>query len=194
MTEHYPTAVPPPDQTGEDRSPSRVDPVELDRLTQALLGRFAPHVEAAATAVREAENDLAEAHEALARARHAADSQRYQSDRLVFMRASVRDEVEALARKTTPKKVRVAYRYLLARAVELAEGEVQGYRDDLAAAERERQHSVEACVAAERAAAEKLEAARAMQRRVDDAVQTARQGLAVMIEKVGTAEEPRASA
>ena len=48
------------------------------------------------------------------------------------MRASLQDELEALTRKTTPKKVRVGYRYLLDRAVELAEGEVQGYQSDLA--------------------------------------------------------------
>ncbi len=194
MTDRYTPAVPAPDQAGDDHSPGGVDPLELERLTQALSARFAPHVDAAAAAVREAENDLADSREALARARRAADSQQYQSDRLVFMRASVRDEVEALTRKTTPKKVRVAYRYLLARAVELAEGEVKGYLADQAAAQRESQHSVEACLEAERAAVERLEAARAMQERVDDAVRTARQGLAVMAEKLGAAEQPRASA
>lgn len=194
MTDHFASAAPQPDRAGDDRVPGRVDPVEVERLTQALNSRFAPHVDEAAAAVREAEQSVAEAREALARARRAADGQRYQSDRLVFMRASVKDEAEALTRKTTPKKVRVAYRYLLARAVELAEGEVQGYRTDQAAAERERQHSVEACLAAEHAAVERLDAARAMQRRVEDAVQTARQGLLVMVEKLASQEQPRASA
>ena len=46
---------------------------------------------------REAENDLAEATAALERARREAEGSRYQSDRLVFMRATLTDEVEAAA-------------------------------------------------------------------------------------------------
>lgn len=157
---------------------------ERAQLAHTLASRFAPHVEAAAAAVRDAEQHLADAREELARARQAAANQEYQSDRLVFMRASVSDEVEALSRKTTPKKVRVAYRYLLARAVELAEAEVQGYHADQAALLRERHQSVAACLETERQAVERFDAAREMQGRVQLAEQAARDGLAVMVEKL----------
>jgi len=169
--------------------PGHGDPVEWERLLHAQTLRFAPHVDAAADEVRTAENDLAEAREALARARRDAESQTYQSDRLVFMRASVVDEVEALSRKSTPKKLRVAYRYLLARAAELAEGEVAGYRADVAAQQREQEHSVQACLAAESRAQARLEAALAMQRRVADAEREARNGLIVLSEKLSAQGE-----
>ena len=127
------------------QSSTPLDLSERERLAFALSQRFAPHVEAAATAVREAEQSLAQAREHLSRAREAEAGQGYRSDRLVFMRAAVNDEVEGLARKTTPKKVRVAYRYLLDRAVELAAGEVQEYTSDQDSAQHAREHSVEAC-------------------------------------------------
>lgn len=113
--------------------PPGVDPAEWQRLTETLESRFAPHVEAATAEVRSAEQRLAEAQADLERARQEAAGRRYQSDRLVFMRASVGEELDGLERKTTPKKLRVAYRYLLSRAAELAEGEVVGYRADQAA-------------------------------------------------------------
>lgn len=168
----------------ESGYPGHGDPVEWERALHALSLRFAPHVEAAADAVRQAENDLAEATEALERARREAEGSQYQSDRLVFMRATLTDEVEGLSRKSTPKKLRVAYRYLVARATELAEGEVAGYRADLAAQEREREHSVSACQQAERRAQERLDEARALQGRVGAAEQEARNGLAVLSEKL----------
>jgi hypothetical protein len=166
------------------QSPGRAAPDEWERLAQAVSVRFAPHVQAAAAAVREAEQDVVTAREELTRARQAAASRHYQSDRLVFMRASVKDEVEALSRKTTEKKVKVAYRHLIDRAVELAEGEVHGYHEDQAAIRRDQEESVEAWLETERLAIQRLEAARAMHARVHDAEHTARQALAVMVEKL----------
>ncbi len=192
MTSRDPHAPAAPGRTPEAHPGGHVDPGEREQLAYALSARFAPHLQAAAAAVREAEQGLADAREALARAREEAASQRYQSDRLVFMRASVHEDVEALTRKTTPKKVRVAYRYLLARAVELAEGEVQGYRADQEAAQRQRRHSVEACAQAEREALDRLDAASAMHQRVRDAERAARDGLAVMLEKLAGQPEPTA--
>src|SRR5690349_2639506 len=176
------------------QSSTPFDLPERERLAFALSQRFAPHLEAAATAVREAEQTLSRARDQLSRAREAEAGQEYRSDRLVFMRASVNDEVDGLARKTTPKKVRVAYRYLLDRAVELAAGEVEGYGSDEAAAQRARDHGVEACLEAERVATQRLDAAKAMHERVHDAEQAARQGLAVMVDKLSTQASPGASA
>jgi hypothetical protein len=99
---------------------------------------------------------------------------------LVFMRVAVREEVDALARKTTPKKVRTGFRYLLARAVELAEGGLAGYRTDLASSRRDLDHGVDACRQAEQRAAHELQAAHAMQQRVGEAEQAAREGLEVL--------------
>lgn len=181
-------------QTHHAENSGHVDPGEREQLVYALNVRFAPHLQAAAAAVRDAEQDLARASEELSRSRQAAANQPYQSDRLVFMRAAVKEEVEALTRKTTTKKVRVAYRYLVARAVELAEGEVQGYQSDQAAAQREREHSVDACLEAQLQANERLHGARAMQERVHDAEQAARHGLAVMVEKRPSQSENEASA
>lgn len=156
-----------------------------DELVYALEGRFAPHVEAAASAVREAERELAEARERLARAEETVAEERYRSDPLVFMRETLREEVDGLDRKTTPKKVRAAYRFLLDRAVELAAGEVQGFHDDEAAERDERENGVEACRAAQARAARTLEAARQAQERVREAEQAARRGLDVMLDKLG---------
>jgi hypothetical protein len=164
--------------------PDRIAQSEWDRLAQAVSDRFAPHLQAAAAAVREAERHLAEAREALARAEQAAANTPYVSDPLVFMRVTVREELDGLSRKTTPKKVRASFRYLLARAAELAEGELQGYRKDLESARRDREQGVDACKQAERAAFGELEAARAMHHRVQDAERAARDGLAVLSEKI----------
>ena len=179
--------------TGAAHAGGQLEHGEQGQLTYALNIRFAPHLQAAAAAVREAERELADAAEALARARQAAEDEHYQSNRLVFMRASLADELEALTRKTTPKKVRVGYRYLIDRAVELAEGEVQGYQTDLADQQRDREHGVAACLEAERQAGERLEAARLMQGRVHDAEKAAVQGLAVLAEKLAASREPEAS-
>jgi hypothetical protein len=162
----------------------RLDPGERDQLAYALETRFAVHREAAAQAVREAERELADVRDRLARALEEEEGRRYRSEPLVFMRESVKEEVEALSRKTTPKKVRTSYRWLLDRAVELAAGEVQGYHDDQAAAQRHREHGVEACRAAEQRAVDALEAARVMQDRVRLAEEAAREGLAVMVDKL----------
>lgn len=190
MTEHDHSSAPSPAGGGP---PPGVDPAEWQRLTEGLESRFAPHVEAAAAEVRSAEQHLAQARADLDRAREESAGRRYRSDRLVFMRASVGEELEGLERKTTPKKLRVAYRYLLARAAELAEGEVAGYRADQEAVERDREHSVEARAEAERQAATRLEAARQMQDRVRQAQEAARRGMAVLAEKLGDDGE-RASA
>ena len=179
---------------GHGGSAKRSDDIDPSQLGYALTTRFAAHIQAAATAVRAAEQELADAQEKLSLAQQAAENQRYQADRLVFMRASVEESVESLTRKSTPKKVKVAYNYLVARAVELAEGEIHGYREDLAAAHREREDSVAACLRLERQASEQLDAARAMQQRVYAAEQAARQGLAVLVEKYATQQESGASA
>ena len=174
-----PTAAEAPD-------PDRITRSELDRLALAVTDRFAPHLHAAAAAVREAEQDLAEARQALARAEQAAANTRYVSDPLVFMHVTVREELDGLSRKTTPKKVRASFRYLLARAAELAEGELAGYRNDFESARRDRELGVDACRQAEQVALGDLEAARAMHQRVHDAERAARDGLAVLIEKAQT--------
>jgi hypothetical protein len=164
--------------------PDRIAQAEWDRLALAVTDRFAAHLHAAAAAVREAEQGLAEARAGLARAEQAAANARYVSDPLVFMRVTVREELDGLSRKTTPKKVRASFRYLLARAVELAEGELVGYRNDLESARRDRAQGVDACRQAEQVALGDLEAARAMHQRVQDAERAARDGLAVLSEKV----------
>ena len=114
----------------------------------------------------------------------AAANTRYVSDPLVFMRVTVREELDGLSPKTTPKKVRASFRYLLARAAELAEGELAGYRNDLEAARRDREQGVHARKQAEQVALGDLEAARAMHQRVQDAERAARDGLAVLSQKV----------
>ena len=172
-----PTAADAPD-------PDRIAQSEWDRLALAVTDRFAAHLHAAAAAVREAEHELAEAHAALARAEQAAANTRYVSDPLVFMRVTVREELDGLSRKTTPKKFRASFRYLLARAAELAEGEVTGYRNDLESARRDREQGVDACRKAEQAALGDLEAARVMHQRVQDAERAARDGLVVLSEKI----------
>jgi hypothetical protein len=164
--------------------PDRLTQSEWDSLAHALTERFAPRMQAAAAALREAEQGLAEAREALARAEDAAASKPYVSDPLVFMRVTVREELDALARKTTPKKVRAGFRYLLARAAELADRELQGYRTDLESARRDREQGVDACRRAEQEALRDLEAARTMHQRVSDAERAAREGLAVLGEKL----------
>jgi hypothetical protein len=162
----------------------RITQPEWDRLAQAVTDRFAGHLQAAAAAVREAEQDLAAAREARSRAEEAAASARYVSDPLVFMRVAVREELDGLSRKTTAKKARASFRHLLARAVELGEGELRGYRNDLESARRDRAQGVAACTQAEQDALRTLEAARAMHQRVLDAERAARDGLAVLAEKV----------
>lgn len=161
-----------------------LEPGEREQLVYALETRFADHLEAAAQAVRAAERELDEVREQLAAAERAEASRRYQSDPLVFMRASMTEEVDGLERKTTPKKLRAAYRFLLDRAAELAAGELQGYRNDREAAEHERTRGVEASRAAEVRAVANLEAAQAMQQRVHAAEQAARDGLAAMVSKI----------
>ena len=164
--------------------PDRIAQSEWDRLALSVTDRFAPHLQAAAAAVREAEQDLAEARAALARAEQEVAHARYVSDPLVFMRVTVREELDGLSRKTTPKKVRAGFRYLLARAAELAEGELAGYRNDLEAARRDREQGVDACRQAEQAALGALDAARAMHQRVQDAERAARDGLEVLSQKM----------
>jgi hypothetical protein len=166
--------------------PDRMTQPELDRLALAVTDRFAAPLHAAAAAVREAEHDLGQAREALARAEQQAADSRYVSDPLVFMRVAVAEELDGLARKTTPKKVRASFRYLLARAAELAEGELKGYRNDLEAARRDRAQGVAACRQAQEAALADLEAARAMHQRVADAERAARDGLALLNRKMLT--------
>ncbi|GAA1135373.1 hypothetical protein [Ornithinicoccus hortensis] len=179
MTQHDggagPRALDPADQLGAD---------EKAQLVYALEGRFAAHLDAAASAVREAERELAEVREQLARAIEEEERARYRSDPLVFMRDGVTEEVEGLVRKTTPKKLRTSYRYLLDRAVELAAGEVQGYHDDRAREQQEREQGVQASRAAEQRAIAALEEAQAMQGRVQSAEAAARRGLDVLADKL----------
>ena len=186
-TPDLPAAEPADSRSAQSSTP--LDLTEREKLAFALSQRFAPHLEAAATAVREAEQSLSAAREQLSRARAVEARREYRSDPLVFMRASVKDEVDGLARKTTPKHVRVAYRYLLDRAVELAAGEVQGYVTDQDSAQHARQHSLEACIRAEREASERLEAAHGLHGRVKDAEHAAREGLSMMVQKLGQQRE-----
>lgn len=182
MSHRDPAHPPSTHRSGQDHQPpDTVDGGERERLAYALSERLAPHVAAAAAAVRQAEQDLDDARAELSRAREAAANQPYRSDRLVFVRAALEDEAEALARKTAPKSVRVAYRHLLDRAVEVAEAAVQGYHSDEAERQREREEGVEACLAAEALAVERFDLARAMQEDVHNAERTARAGLAEMI-------------
>lgn len=173
-------------QTAADAA-DRITQPELDRLAQAVTDRFAPHLNGAAAALREAERELAETREALARAEQLAAERRYVSDPLVFMRVTVREELDGLSRKTTTKKVRASFRHLLDRSTELAQGELRGYRQDVDSARREREQGVEACRAAEQAALVDVEAARAMHQRVLDAERAARDGLALLGERAGSA-------
>lgn len=161
-----------------------LEPGEKGRLAHALETRCAVHLEAAAAAVRQAEQNLATAQDRLAQARLDAERAQYQSDALVFMRQGVSEELEGLGRKTTPKNLRASYRFLLDRAVELAAGEVQRFHDDQDAAERKRESGVEACIAAEQRATETLAAAHDMQERVRAAEHAAREGLAVLVDKL----------
>lgn len=161
-------------------------PGEQEQLVYALEARFAAHRDSAAAAVREAERDLTEAQGRLARAEEAAASERYLSTPLPFMRQTLSEEVDGLERKTTPKKVRAAYRFLLDRAAELAAAEVQGFQDDQADLSRERTHGVDACRAAVERARAGLEATREMEERVRAAERAARQGLDVMVAKLST--------
>lgn len=154
---------------------------EREQLVHALDTRFAPHREAAAAAVRGAERDLAEAHERLERAEQAAAGVPYRSDARVFMRESVKEEVEALARKTAPKKARASYRFLLDRAVELAAAEVQGYADDQTHARDERENGVETCRAAVERATAALTEARGTVAQVQSAEDAAREGLRLLV-------------
>lgn len=158
--------------------------VEREQLVYALETRFADHLEAAATAVREAERQLADARAALQQALEEEAARPYRSDSLVFMREAMNEEVEGLHRKTNPKKVRAAYRFLLDRAVDLAAGEVQGFHDDQTAEQRGRERGVQACREAEQRAVAALEEAQRMQDRVRNAESLARQGLTVLAEKL----------
>lgn len=177
------------DPRGPSAAAAPSDSGEFERLSHSLAVRFEPHLQAAAALVRSAEQDLAEAKQRLQAARDLADSERYRSDPLVFMRASVHEEVEALDRKTTEKKVRAAFRYLVDRAVELAEGEVRGYSADQSAAARERESGVTACEDAQREAENQLSAALQMQQRVLYAQSQAGAGLALMMSKLSAGVE-----
>ncbi len=158
---------------------------EATQLAYALEHRFQPALDGAAAAVREAERMLAEVQQRLAHA-EALDAQApYASDPLIFMRQSVDEEVDALGRKTTEKKLRVSYRFLLDRAVELAGAEVARFHDDQASAQRERHDGIEACREAERHAIAALEDARQMQERVRAAEQSARLGMRLLLERLG---------
>ena len=184
MTNHdpRPPSTATPSEPGKHAVPG--DAGEYERLSHMVSLRFAPHVQAAAAAVRTAEQELADAREQLERAQAEASARPYRSDPLVFMRTSAQDEVEALGRKTTPRKTKAAFGYLLDRATELAEGEVKGFLADQAAAERDRHEGVEARLGAERRARATLEAAQEMQDRVRTAELLTRQGLAILVQKL----------
>lgn len=169
------------------QNPDALAAGEREQLVHALDTRFAPHREAAAEAVRGAERALTEAQERLERAELAAAGVPYRSDARVFMRESVKEEVEALARKTAPKKARSSYRFLLDRAVELAAAEVQGYHDDQTHAQGEREAGVEACRAAVERATAALADAQQTVAQVRAAEDAARAGLGLLVETL-TAE------
>ena len=160
-------------------------PGEAEQLVYALETRFAAARDAASAAVRDAERELAEATQRRERAERAAAEEEYTSDPLVFMRQSVAEEVDALRRKTTGKKVRVSYRFLLDRSVELAAAEVDRFHSDRDAAVREAHEGLDACREAEERAARAVEAARLAQDRVRSAEEAAREGLGTLLEKLG---------
>jgi hypothetical protein len=176
------------EQAGAGGGPQSGGAADQDQLVYGLETRFGPHLEAATAAVREAERELGLARERLAQAEQEAATAGYVSDPLIFMRQSVEEEVDALTRKTTEKKVRASYRFLLDRAVELAAAEVQGFHDDRAAEQQERERGVEACREAERRATETLTAAEQMLDRVRSAEQAAREGLRTMLTKLSSPE------
>ncbi|WP_431473453.1 hypothetical protein [Ornithinimicrobium sp. W1665] len=160
-------------------------PGEQEQLVYVLETRFAASRDAAAAALREAERELAQARERRERAEHAAAAgAEYTSDPLPFMRQSVDEEVDALERKTTGKKVRASYRFLLDRSVELAAAEVARFHEDRRAVLREAREGLEACRAAEARAAEAVAAARLTDERVRSAEESARRGLGTMLEKL----------
>ncbi|MGC5585297.1 hypothetical protein ACQE98_07325 [Ornithinimicrobium sp. W1679] len=159
-------------------------PGEQEQLVYVLETRFAASRDAAAAALREAERELAQARERRERAEHAAAGAEYTSDPLPFMRQSVDEEVDALERKTTGKKVRASYRFLLDRSVELAAAEVARFHEDRRAVLREAREGLEACRAAEARAAEAVAAARLTDERVRSAEESARRGLGTMLEKL----------
>ncbi|ANS79401.1 hypothetical protein SGUI_2005 [Serinicoccus hydrothermalis] len=161
-----------------------LDPGEREQLTYALDSRLGPHLEAATAAVREAERALTDAQERRAAAEQAVAQAAYTSDPLPFMRQGVEEEVDGLARKTTEKKLRTSYRFLVDRAVDLAAAEVQRYGDDRVADRREREEGVEACREAERRATRDLGAAQQMLERVRLADQAARRGLDVLVARL----------
>lgn len=168
----------------DNQTTDGLDQAERDRLAYAIETRFAGPRDDAATAVREAERTLEEAQQQLATALEVQERQRYRSDRRVFMRDGLNEEVDGLERKSNPKKVRAAYRFLMDRAVELAAAEVQGYRDDQAAARHARERGVEASRLAVERAERSLADAREMQDRVRHAEDAARAGLAVLLAKM----------
>ncbi|WP_289019088.1 hypothetical protein [uncultured Ornithinimicrobium sp.] len=166
-------------------APDRLAPGEPEQLVYVLETRFAASRDAASAAVRDAERELAEATQRRERAEREAAEEEYTSDPLVFMRQSVAEEVDALRRKTTGKKVRVSYRFLLDRSVELAAAEVDRFHSDRDAALREAQEGLDALREAEQRAAAAVEAAHLAQERVRAAEQAARDGLGTLLDKLG---------
>lgn len=155
-------------------------PGEPEQLVYTLETRFAAARDAASASLT-----AAEATQRRERAERAAAEEEYTSDPLVFMRQSVAEEVDALRRKTTGKKVRVSYRFLLDRSVELAAAEVDRFHSDRDAAVREAHEGLDACREAEERAARAVEAARLAQDRVRSAEEAAREGLGTLLEKLG---------
>lgn len=170
--------------TKQDTGGSGLAAGEREQLVYQIETRMAAHKDAAANAVRDAEQTLTDVREALARAQDEADRARYVSDRLPFMRQSVAEEIETLERVSNEKRVRASYRFLIDRAIELAAAEVRGFHDAQDDERREREEGVEALVAAEQRAVRALEQAQAMQQRVAGAEDSARRGLGIMVEKL----------
>ena len=100
------TSVPGAD-SGSGRATSPASSPDVLRLVQTFDERFAPHLERASLAVRDAELALEKAHEALVQAEQAAANKPYVSDPLVFMRASLDDEVDGLRRFYESRDVKI---------------------------------------------------------------------------------------
>jgi hypothetical protein len=164
-------------------------PGEREQLEYTLDSRLGPHLEGARAAVRAAERALADAQERRASAERAQSEASYTSDPLPFMRQGVEEEVHGLQRKTTEKKVRGSYRFLLDRAADLAAAEVQRYHDDQHAAQHELEEGVEACREAEHRAVLALEAAQQMHDRVRRAEEAARQGLDTLVARLTDSQQ-----
>ena len=118
--------------------PDRMSQSELDRLAFAVTDRFALHLRAAQAAVREAEQSLEDARDSLALAEQAAADTPYQSDPLVFMRATVGDDLEGWRARRPRRRSGRATATCWTEPSSWPTARLTNYRRDLAASRRDR--------------------------------------------------------